>query len=245
MARNKKKIIRWTLIGLTVAIAALGMGIFLANRAVVNAAEGREFYDVQKIPHRKVGLLLGTSKYLANNRLNTFYQRRIEAAAALFKAGKIDFILISGDNSKPGYDEPTMMYKDLVELGIPENRMQRDYAGFRTLDSVVRAKEVFKTTEVTVISQKFHNDRAIYLARSRGIDAIGFVAKSPPRRYAAKTLARELLARVAAVLDVQISTEPKFLGPEIEIGGDEIEELEEIKIKNYGLKVEGTVRGSG
>ncbi len=121
--------------------------------------------------------MLGTVKLLASGRVNLFYLYRINAAVKLYKSGKINFILVSGDNGNKGYDEPTDFKKDLIKRGIPADKIFLDYAGFRTLDSVIRAKEIFGIKLVTIISQKFHNERAIYLAEQNGINAIAYNAK--------------------------------------------------------------------
>ena len=198
----------------------VGGGIFLgalhwSNQAVKNAAGGKLYTDAEEIPHRKVGLVLGTSRELRNGWLNAFYLSRIEAAAELFAAGKVDCLLVSGDNSRKEYGEPSAMRADLIAAGVPEERVVCDYAGFRTLDSMVRAKEIFGVAELTVISQQFHDERAIYLARAYGVDAIGFVAAMPEEKWLTRPVERrEKLARLAAVLDVWLGRSPRFLGPE-------------------------------
>jgi SanA protein len=172
-----------------------------------------QVYDsVNAIPKNKVGLLLGTGKYAASGNINLFYKYRIDAVVKLYKAGKIEYILVSGDNSRKDYDEPTDFKKDLIAQGIPEDRIFLDYAGFRTLDSVVRAKEIFGQTSITIISQKFHNQRAIYIAKQYGIDAVGFNAKDVYNSHF-----REYLARSKASLDLVFNVQPKFLGEKIVI----------------------------
>ncbi len=172
-----------------------------------------QVYDsVNAIPKNKVGLLLGTGKYAASGNINLFYKFRIDAVVKLYKAGKIEYILVSGDNSRKDYDEPTDFKKDLIAKGIPEDRIFLDYAGFRTLDSVVRAKEIFGQTSITIISQKFHNQRAIYIAKQYGIDAVGFNAKDVYNSHF-----REYLARSKASLDLVFNVQPKFLGEKIVI----------------------------
>ena len=136
---------------------------------------------------------------------------------ALFKAQKVDYILISGDNSRQGYDEPTDMKEALVAQGVPSQKIYLDYAGFRTLDSVVRAKEIFSLTQLTVVSQAFHDQRAIYLAQKYGIDAIGFCAKDVDKYTGFKTSVREYFARVKVFWDLTFGVKPKFLGEKIEI----------------------------
>lgn len=153
------------------------LALLLPNLVVPLAAWGRMFSSAADLPERRVGLVLGTSKYLASGRINRYYLYRIDAAEAAYRAGKVRVLLLSGDNGTEAYDEPTTMKKDLLERGIPESQLVLDYAGFRTLDSVVRAAEVFGTRQFTVISQPFHNERTIFLARMRGIDAIGLNAR--------------------------------------------------------------------
>ena len=126
-------------------------------------------------------------------------------------------MLVSGDNGTIYYNEPTTIQKDLVKAGIPKERIFLDYAGFRTLDSMVRAKEVFGLDSVTVISQEFHNERAIYLAERKNLIAIGFNAKDVSRSQGYKVRFREYLARVKVFIDVVFNTQPKFYGEKIEI----------------------------
>src|SRR5690606_27931598 len=163
------------------------------------------------------GLVLGAGKFTSNGNINLYYKYRVEAAVDLYNSDKIDYILISGDNGTTDYDEPTDFKNDLIAKGIPAERIYLDYAGFRTLDSVVRAKEIFGQNTFTIISQKFHNQRAIYLAKSYGIDAIGYNAKDVMGAYGLKTQIREYMARAKASLDVFFNVEPKFLGDKITI----------------------------
>lgn len=185
---------------------------------ISHKAEGYLYSNVTDIPKNKVGLLLGTSKYISKGGINPYYSHRVDAAIALYKAGKIDYILISGDNSHISYNEPHTFKKDLVKRGIPEDRIVLDYAGFRTLDSVVRAKEIFGQDAITIISQAFHNERAIYIAKNFGMDAIAFNAKDVGNRFGLKTRLREYLARTKATMDVVFNVGPKFLGEGIPIG---------------------------
>ena len=170
--------------------------------------------DLQKLPHKRAALLLGTTKYVARGRKNYFYLYRIRAAAALWKAHKVDAIVVSGDNGTRYYDETTAMYQDLIRAGVPARYITRDYAGFRTLDSVVRAEAIFGLEDYIIISQRFHLERALFLAHVKGQKAIGFVAKGIPGTAAAyRMMVRELLARTKAFLDVYVlGTEPKFYG---------------------------------
>lgn len=197
----------------------LVLTVFLIDRDVKNSTASQLYSEVEEVPYHKVGLLLGTAKYAVGGRLNLYYKYRIRAAVALFHAKKISYVLVSGDNGTKHYDEPTKMKKDLIEAGIPEDRIVLDYAGFRTLDSVVRAKEVFQLEDYTVISQEFHNQRALYLANHFEHNAVGFNAKGVSYRYGFKVVVREYLARVKMMLDLIIGVEPKFLGEKVLIGG--------------------------
>lgn len=193
-------------------------GIFLANYRIDTFAEGKLYENVTDIPHNKIGLLLGTSKYISSGNLNLYYRFRIDAAVKLYHSKKIDYILVSGDNGNKNYNEPKSIKEDLIKGGIPENKIVLDYAGFRTLDSVVRASKVFEEEEFTVISQPFHNKRAVYLASRFKCKAIGFNAQQVGKRYGIKVQLREYLARFKVFLDLWFGVEPKFLGEKIKIG---------------------------
>ncbi len=209
----KKKVL-----SITIPFLLLTIGlIFLANNSIVTNAESKTYTKVNEIRKNKVGLVLGTTKLLRNGQINLYFRYRIDATIELYKNGKIDFVLISGDNGNKDYDEPTDFKEELVKQGIPENKIFLDYAGFRTLDSVVRAKEIFGQFEITIISQKFHNERAIYLAEKNGINAIGFNAKDVSSRYGLRVQLREYLARTKVFLDILFGVKPKFLGEKINI----------------------------
>lgn len=198
-------------------LLVIGLVAITTDILISNHAKGKTTDEVEAIAHNKVGMVLGTSKFLTNGRENLYFTYRIQAAAELYHNRKIDFILVSGDNGSKYYDEPTQFKKALIEQGIPEEVIYLDYAGFRTLDSVVRAKKVFGQSSLTIISQKFHNERAIYLAEKNGITAIGFNAQDVTVKYGFKTRIREYLARTKAIIDVLLGVDPKFLGEEIVI----------------------------
>lgn len=192
--------------------------IIVCNVIIENNAQGRLYSDVNDVPSCSAAVVMGTSPG-SKERVNLFYQYRMEAAAALWKAGKVKYIIVSGDNSSRYYDEATNMRKALQALGVPDSVITLDYAGFRTLDSVVRAYWVFGQQKIVVVSQEFQNERAIYIADHFGIDAVGFNAKDVPENRGWKTQFREFFARVAAVLDVTVlGTVPKFTGPPQPVG---------------------------
>lgn len=193
------------------------IGVISANLFVKNYSKEYIYSDVNTMPHNRVGLVLGTSKYISGNYINLYYKYRIDATVALYTAGKIDFVLVSGDNSTKSYDEPTEFKKDLIARGIPEEKIYLDYAGFRTFDSIIRAREIFQLTSFTIISQEFHNERAITIARLNEMNVIALNAKDVPVKYSLKVQIREYFARVKMMLDWVIGTKPKFLGEKIEI----------------------------
>ena len=177
-------------------------------------------YDsVELIPANKVGLIMGTSKTIGSGIENLYFKYRIDAAVELYKAGKIKYIIVSGDNRSIYYNEPMNMKKELMKRGIPELVIYLDYAGFRTFDSVIRGKEIFGQSSFTIISQEFQNKRAIFIARHFGINAIGYNAKDVDSYASFKTKTREILARVKVYTDIYITnTQPKFLGYKINVG---------------------------
>lgn len=205
---------------LKVLISCLLLIVFIIisiDYYVTKQTSEKIYTQVNKIPQHKVGLLLGTSKYLSSGHINLYYKYRIEAATKLYRSGKIKFILISGDNGSKSYNEPELMKQDLVENNIPEANIFLDYAGFRTLDSVLRAQKIFGQNTFTVISQEFHNERALYLAHHFNIKAIAFNAKDVKLNYGFKTQLREKLARCKMMLDLLFKVEPKYLGDPIKI----------------------------
>lgn len=199
------------------ALAILGvLWVTAASLMVISAARGRTYSDPAAIPARHVGLVLGCSRFLGDGRRNSFFDNRIQAAARLFGAGKVRYLVVSGDNHVRGYDEPKDMKDSLVQAGVPAERVYCDYAGFRTMDSIVRAREIFGQTAITVISQEFHNQRAIFIAQHRGVDAIAFNAAEVDAYNSFKTKCRELIARANMLLDLFVfHREPKFLGEKI------------------------------
>lgn len=204
--------------GLIPEIFTAGFLFMCFSNVLVSVMSGKKTFDrLDEIEHRSVGLVLGTSKYLKSGNINLYFQYRVEAAAELYHANKVDYLLISGDNSRIAYNEPEDFKQSLVGMGVPESKIYLDYAGFRTLDSVIRSKAVFRLNKLTIISQKFHNERAIFLAQSKGIDAIGYNAKDV-QRYSYSAHLREFIARGGALFDILFKTRPKYYGPQIRIG---------------------------
>lgn len=203
------------------AVSAGAASVGVCDALIWGAAAGKCVSKIEDVPEADAALVLGCAPKLVGGRTNLFFTRRITAASELFHAGRVRVLIVSGDNHREGYDEPTAMKEALVAAGVPEERIYCDYAGFRTLDSVVRVREIFSMERFIIVSQRFHNERAVYLARNKGMDVAALNAADVPVRSAAKTWLRERLARVKAVLDITIlGTEPKFLGPRVEVALD-------------------------
>ncbi len=193
--------------------------LFMAgsNWWLLSSAKGRMFNKIEEVEAREVALVLGTSRSPDGKRENLFFTYRIAAAAELYFAGKVKHIIVSGDNSSLNYNEPRDMQKALIKLGVPKSAITLDYAGLRTLDSVVRCKEIFQQQKVIIVSQEFHNYRALFIAQHHNIDAIAYNARQP-ELPAWKTTIREYLARPKAIIDVcLLDAQPKYLGDKIDI----------------------------
>jgi SanA protein len=196
------------------ALAGLALCAVLATRHISAVSAPFVKAAVGDLPEVRVGLVLGCSPRMPDGRENLFFTRRISAASELFRAGRVQYLLLSGDNSRADYDEPSDMHRALVRAGVPASRLVLDDAGFRTLDSVVRAKEVFGLEEVIIVSQHFHNERAVYLAREHGLRAFGFDAQGVGGPAGLRIALREAVSRIFAVLDVNVfHTRPHFVGP--------------------------------
>lgn len=174
----------------------------------------RIYENTSKIPKNQVGLVLGTSKYLPKGGINVYFKYRIDAAVLLFKKGKIDRIIVSG-NSTLNYNEPKMMKEMLIQQGVPSEFVYEDHAGFTTRDSVLRAHQIFRQLRFTIISEKYHIERAVFIACCEGLNPIGFADSN--LKVQTKIHIRETLARLKAVLDVLWGTPPRFLGKKINI----------------------------
>lgn len=212
MKRWVLRLVKWAgLFGL-----ALGLLIFASDAWVRHRYASFRHQSLEQTGSFDVALVLGTGRNLGNGRINMYYQYRLEAAEALYKSGKVNYLLLSGDNGSVYYNEPKTMKRDLVARGIPAERIYLDYAGFRTLDSVIRCRAVFGQQRFLIVSQGFHTARAVHIARYLGMDAESFDAQSvamSPRMWL-----REKLARFKMVLDLLWGTQPKFLGPAVHIG---------------------------
>lgn len=201
-----------------VLAAFLLLTALYCNREIARFSAPYVFDGSNKIPASKAGLLLGTTKRAPSGGRNPYFFYRVHAAAELYKAGKIKYIIVSGDNSEKSYNEPRDLRDALLEEGIPNDKIYLDYAGFRTLDSIVRCEKIFGQKKFTVISQKFHNERAVFIARRLGLEAVAYNAQDlRGGAVSLKIKLREMLARVNTFVDLWTNKQPKFLGPKIAI----------------------------
>lgn len=174
-------------------------------------------YDnLKSLPHRQVGVVLGTAKFYLNKSPNQYYHYRIRGAVNAYNSGKVNFLLLSGDNAQQSYNEPRTMQRDLIASGVAPGDIVLDYAGFRTLDSIVRTRKVFDTNDFIIITQRFHCERALFIAHHMGIQAQCFAVPSPKNMLSVRM--REVAARLGALVDLYImKREPRFLGPLVPI----------------------------
>ncbi|MEA5429050.1 SanA/YdcF family protein [Arcicella lustrica] len=200
--------VKWFFKGIIALIFFALIGILMCNIWIVYSTDDRNYYSLDKLPSNDVGLVLGTSKAVLGGKTNLFYKYRMEAAARLYKEGKVKFLILSGNHDSVFYNEPNDMKKSLMRLGVPENVLILDYAGYRTYDSIIRCKEVFNQRKFTIISQPTHNARALFLANNLGLDAVAFAAQDVQSGY--KTYFREYLARPKAILDVYVFDRAKY-----------------------------------
>nr|WP_314543712.1 ElyC/SanA/YdcF family protein [uncultured Empedobacter sp.] len=188
-----------------------------ANYKIENSTEEFVSDKLEILPKTKVAVVLGTAPNLVSGYQNYYFTYRIEAATKLYQSGKVTHFILSGDHGRKNYNEPEAMKQALIKNGIPENVIYLDYAGFRTLDSMIRAKEIFGQNEFIVVSQGFHNQRAVYIARQNGINAYGYNARDVNKHAGLKTNIREYFARTKVFIDSFFGIQPKFLGEKIEI----------------------------
>jgi len=202
-----------------VVVLVLGILFFgITNIWVVSSTKDQVLSAYDKLPDHRVALVLGTSHKTTAGLPNQFFEKRMDTAAELYKVGKIDHFILSGDNRSKFYNEPVEMRKALIARGVPTSAITLDFAGLRTLDSVVRSKEVFGQDKIIIITQPFHSYRALFISQYYNIEAVAVVASDPDLEISFKVRIREYFARTKAVLDLYIlKTTPRFLGKKEEI----------------------------
>lgn len=183
--------IKWGLIPLVAIVLLIDVGTSYLVKDKI-------FTEIKKLPKREYAVVLGTAKFYPSGTPNLYYKYRLAAAKEIYLNKKADYFLMSGDNKTPYYNEPKMMSDDLRKMGVDRSIIQQDYAGLNTLDSIIRANKVFKLKPFIIVSQRFHCERALVIAKFHHIDAVCFVAKYPEKHYWVRI--RESIARVAMVL---------------------------------------------
>lgn len=192
--------------------------IVYANYKIPAESKPYLYSEADSIPQENVALVLGCSRYLGGGYENPYFKYRINAAKELYDAKKVKAFVVSGDNGRKEYNEAQDMKDALMEVGVPDSIIYLDYAGFRTLDSVVRMKEIFGQNSFIIVSQEFHNERAVYIAQHKGLTTYGYNAKDVSlNRISFRTKIREKLARVKVFIDILTNKKPRFLGEPVEI----------------------------
>lgn len=212
---------RWPRLTRSVASVAvlLATAVALSNAYVLLSAKGESTGEVSDVPHAEAAIVPG-ALVEPDGSMSSMLADRVRQAAALWQAGKVEKVLVSGDHHAWAYDEPGTMRKALVGAGVPARDVFEDHAGFDTWATMVRARSVFGIRDAVVITQGFHMPRALFLADAAGIDASGLTADLHQWGFQGdKSEVREVLSRVKAIADVTLDT-PAVGGPPIPISGD-------------------------
>jgi len=199
--------------GAVISVVILIIFVITSNSWVIISTRSQILKDAQHLQNSGVALVLGTSHRMISGVPNPFFQNRISAAANLYRDGKAVHFILSGDNRSRYYNEPMEMKKALMKQDVPASAITLDYAGLRTLDSIVRCKEIFGQSKIIIITQPFHSYRALFISNYYHMDAVALVAKEPTQQISAQVYFREYLARTKAILDLYVlGTEPRHLG---------------------------------
>lgn len=219
MRKSKnRRFFKWIALIFLFVVILISFTLIYVNWKIPHDTKDYIFSDIDSIPQNKTALVLGASRYLAGGYANPYFTYRMNAAKELYDAGKVECFVLSGDNGRQSYNEPEDMKDALVEMGIPDSIIYLDYAGFRTLDSVVRMKEIFGQDSFIIVSQQFHNERAVYIAQHYDLKTYGHNAKDMTlNRMSYRTVIREKFARVKVFIDILMNKQPRYLGESIEI----------------------------
>jgi vancomycin permeability regulator SanA len=210
---------RYWVFGLSALLVFLIMGGTAIQWQIRSSTQPYIYQTVEAVPERPVALVFGAG-ILRNGKPSAILRDRIEAAAALYKAGKVKKLLVTGDNGSLDYNEVAVMRRYAMKLGVPGDDVVKDHAGFRTYDSCYRARDVFEVKRAILVTQAFHLPRALYLARQMGIDAVGMTADRQDDTKRKTFHFREWLARTVAWVQVNVThPRPRFLGPKIPLEG--------------------------
>ena len=213
LSSTLRRVRRDALLALLLACAS-AMFLCGSHACVESGARGRVLTRAEDVPDSPVAIIFGARVY-PDGQLCPVLEERVRAGVALYRAGKVRKLLMTGDNSRRSYDEVSAMKAYAVSQGVPPEDVVRDFAGFRTFDSCYRARSVFGVRRAVLVTQAYHLPRALYLARRLGIDAVGFAAKNGvERNVLAQYQAREWPADAEAVLDLHVwHKKPRFAGP--------------------------------
>jgi SanA protein len=214
------RLVLYAVLGFGMAAVALAILSWAAQRRLEALAAPRIFDDPARLPDVDVALVLGTAPHGPEGGPNSYLERRLDAAAALWRGGKVKYLLASGDRRGEAYDEPTAMRAGLIARGVPAEAIYCDFAGVRTLDSIIRAHELFGQNRLIVVSQHFHVARALFLARDEGVEAWGLAARDIGRPYSLLTVLRRYPSALRAYYDVWFDTPPRHGGKPVRIGVD-------------------------
>lgn len=212
-----KKIIEITLALLKMIFyILLGLAVLVVfNYMVMDLLEARRVYTVENVPEQKIAIVFGAG-LLYSGEPTAVLRDRVETAVKLYQSGKIQAILMTGDNSTENYNEPAAMRQYALELEVPDRDLHLDYAGRRTYDSCYRAKEIFGVSQAILVTQRFHLVRALFLCEHLGLESYGVEANN--RQYRKLSFIywnfREIFARNVAILDLIIRPEPILGVPE-------------------------------
>ncbi len=224
MAKRQKstfsRFFRWGLILLEIAVLVPVLALLISNQVIRVSSEAHLYDTLEELPYNRTGLVLGTSHRVRNGGPNPYFHNRMAAAAAVYHEGKVRYLIVSGDNRTPYYNEPLVMRSTLIELGVPAADIYMDHAGLRTLDSVVRARKVFGQDSITIISQRFHNQRAVYIGRHHGMEVAAYNASDVPHHKNDRTRLREWFAKTNAFWDILTNKQPHHLGEPVKVGHD-------------------------
>ncbi|HMJ68510.1 MAG TPA: ElyC/SanA/YdcF family protein [Cyclobacteriaceae bacterium] len=199
--------------GVLITFVSAVLLVWFTNLWVVNSTSDKVFSSTDALPTNGVAVVLGTSHKLASGKPNPFFEYRIKMAATLYASGKVRHFIVSGDNRTRYYNEPLEMKKALVKSGVPDSVITLDYAGLRTLDTIVRCKEIFGQDTITIITQPFHCYRALFISNYYNMNAVAVMTEDPNPDSAVRVRIREYFARARAVLDLYVfKTPPRHLG---------------------------------
>jgi len=216
--RRTARVALWSTIAFLATVIVISLVAAMANQVMASWGKAYATDDPARLPQVDVALVLGTLPYDPPGQLNPWLSRRLGAAVELWRSGKVKYLIVSGNRESDAYDEPTVMRDVLVARGVPPDVIYRDFAGFRTVTSVVRARDIYQQRRLIIVSQRNHIDRAIFLARHQGVEAWGYDALGTAPFMLVRSL-RSKLTVIYAYWDLVIGPRPAA-GPRVAIGVD-------------------------